>query len=164
VFLDALGFEWTYETEGFPLEDGTWYLPDFYLPERKYWLEIKGQEPDDEDLWKIFYFQAELNRQNKGKIFVLCGDIPFPYPKQANIIDGIVAMPRDAPLDCCWQQCRVCSLIAIEFLGEPFCRDCVHKAASVLESWIAGTLDMPEDFAALPNYINLEAFLKWVAM
>lgn len=32
VFLDALEIEWVYEEEGFVLEDGTCYLPDFYLP------------------------------------------------------------------------------------------------------------------------------------
>lgn len=32
VFLDELGIEWIYEDEGYILNDGTWYLPDFYLP------------------------------------------------------------------------------------------------------------------------------------
>lgn len=32
VFFDALGVEWEYEPEGFILEDGTPYLPDFYTP------------------------------------------------------------------------------------------------------------------------------------
>jgi hypothetical protein len=32
VLFDGLGIEWRYEDEGFILEDGTWYLPDFYLP------------------------------------------------------------------------------------------------------------------------------------
>jgi hypothetical protein len=41
VFFDSLGVEWQYELEGFKLEDGTWYLPDFYLPRQQRWLEIK---------------------------------------------------------------------------------------------------------------------------
>lgn len=32
VFFDALGIEWEYEPEGYKLSDGTWYLPDFWLP------------------------------------------------------------------------------------------------------------------------------------
>lgn len=32
VFLDRLGIEWEYEIEGFRLQDGTCYLPDFWLP------------------------------------------------------------------------------------------------------------------------------------
>ena len=31
VFFDALGVEWQYEPEGFELQDGTRYLPDFLL-------------------------------------------------------------------------------------------------------------------------------------
>lgn len=32
VFFDALDIKWEYEPEGFKLSDGTYYLPDFYLP------------------------------------------------------------------------------------------------------------------------------------
>ena len=31
VFFNAAGIEWQYEPEGFILEDGSWYLPDFYI-------------------------------------------------------------------------------------------------------------------------------------
>lgn len=41
VFFDALGIEWQYEPEGYQLPDGTWYLPDFYLPEFSSTIEIK---------------------------------------------------------------------------------------------------------------------------
>ena len=42
VFFDALGVEYEYEPEGFDI-DGTWYLPDFYLPDHEAWIEIKGK-------------------------------------------------------------------------------------------------------------------------
>lgn len=32
VFFDALKIRWEYELEGYVLNDGTWYLPDFWLP------------------------------------------------------------------------------------------------------------------------------------
>lgn len=32
VFFDELGINWRYEHEGYKLYDGTWYLPDFWLP------------------------------------------------------------------------------------------------------------------------------------
>lgn len=32
IFFDSLGIEWEYEPEGYKLNDGRWYLPDFYLP------------------------------------------------------------------------------------------------------------------------------------
>lgn len=41
VFFDALGIKWEYEKEGFDLGDGLRYLPDFWIPEYKCWVEIK---------------------------------------------------------------------------------------------------------------------------
>lgn len=41
VFFDALNVRWDYEPEGFVL--GTeLYLPDFWLPDIKLWVEVKG--------------------------------------------------------------------------------------------------------------------------
>lgn len=42
VFFDSLGLKWEYEKEGFEF-DGTRYLPDFWLPSLKLWVEIKGE-------------------------------------------------------------------------------------------------------------------------
>jgi hypothetical protein len=41
VFFDALGIRYEYEPEGFVLENGKSYLPDFFLPELKTYVEIK---------------------------------------------------------------------------------------------------------------------------
>ena len=43
VFFDAVKIEYEYEHEGFELEDGTFYLPDFWLPNLKIWAEVKGK-------------------------------------------------------------------------------------------------------------------------
>lgn len=42
VFFDAIGIRYEYEMEGFQMEDGTEYLPDFYLPDLDIWIEVKG--------------------------------------------------------------------------------------------------------------------------
>lgn len=52
VFFDALGARWEYEPEGFVLEDGVHYLPDFWLPDLNLWVEIKGAEPTHEERQK----------------------------------------------------------------------------------------------------------------
>lgn len=41
VFFDAARILYEYEPEGFELDDGTKYLPDFYLPEFELYVEIK---------------------------------------------------------------------------------------------------------------------------
>jgi hypothetical protein len=68
VFFDALNIEWQYEPEAFsfttnvPLDDTdtTWqelnYLPDFYLPKSKTWVEVKGCLDDvnwDKLVWAV---------------------------------------------------------------------------------------------------------------
>ena len=56
VFFDHLGVRWDYEPEGFELGNGLRYLPDFWLPDAKMWVEIKPGEPDDvarQKAWRL---------------------------------------------------------------------------------------------------------------
>ena len=41
-FLDFLKIKWIYEPQVFHLSSGIIYKPDFYLPEHKQWIEVKG--------------------------------------------------------------------------------------------------------------------------
>ena len=52
VFMDAAGIPYAYEAEGFYFQDGTTYLPDFWLPDQRTFLECKGVM-SDKDLHKI---------------------------------------------------------------------------------------------------------------
>lgn len=66
VLFDDLGIDYVYEPQGIEFEDGTKYLPDFYLPELKAWFEVKGVmgEKDEHKIGLL----AE-NRGNK-EVFV----------------------------------------------------------------------------------------------
>lgn len=55
VFFDTLGIRYEYEKEGYDL-GGEWYLPDFWLPDFKCWVEIKGDAPSKRDLEKVKLF------------------------------------------------------------------------------------------------------------
>lgn len=57
VFFDALGIEYSYELEGYDL-DGLWYLPDFWLPQYRIWVEIKGRL-DQESERKIYNLASQ---------------------------------------------------------------------------------------------------------
>lgn len=46
VYFDAIGLKWEYEKEGYILENGIRYLPDFAIEEFGF-IEIKGQEPNN---------------------------------------------------------------------------------------------------------------------
>lgn len=47
VFFDKAGILYEYEAEGFVLSDGTYYLPDFYLPWFNCYVEIKPNVKDE---------------------------------------------------------------------------------------------------------------------
>jgi len=51
VFFDSLGIDWEYEIEGFVLDNGEWYLPDFYLPtfDNGMWVEVKPKDFTEEE-------------------------------------------------------------------------------------------------------------------
>jgi hypothetical protein len=69
VFFDALGLEYQYEPEGFDLGDGIFYLPDFYLPKLRAWVEIKGNTPTAEEKEKI----RRLNQHVGVPCFIFSG-------------------------------------------------------------------------------------------
>ena len=45
VFFDAMNISYEYEPEGFVLSNGAKYLPDFYLPLFKMYVEVKPETP-----------------------------------------------------------------------------------------------------------------------
>lgn len=80
VFFDTLGVQYYYEHEGFSLE-GVAYLPDFYLPQYDCFVEIKGQEPTEEELDK-----ARLLATYTGKaVHLFAGNIDFPGKNESQI-------------------------------------------------------------------------------
>jgi hypothetical protein len=78
VFFDKLGVKYEYEPEGFELPDGTWYLPDFYLPEfgGGGYFEVKP-DVDNKQEWVDKLEQvAKLTGKN---CFILNGAPDFKY-------------------------------------------------------------------------------------
>ncbi len=60
-YLDAQGIGWAYESHTFILSDGTAFIPDFWIPSRNEWVEIKGYLRDDA-AQKIEAFHNEYPR------------------------------------------------------------------------------------------------------
>lgn len=56
VFFDSLDIKWEYEKEGFELGEVGRYLPDFWLPEQRYWIEIKAEYPPEDERKKLQAF------------------------------------------------------------------------------------------------------------
>jgi hypothetical protein len=52
-FLSELGFLYEYEKEGFVLEGGIPYLPDFFIPSLNTWIEVKPENVTESEMNKI---------------------------------------------------------------------------------------------------------------
>lgn len=83
VFFDHAHIKYEYEPQGFELEDGTKYLPDFYLPEYDYYVEVKPpRENSRDEIEKASKFVG-----NGINVLVILSNIPkkkkvnfFHYP------------------------------------------------------------------------------------
>lgn len=79
VFLDQADIPWEYEKQGYRLTDGSWYLPDFWIPlpppyapgavSAGYWLEIKGQPPTNEEKTRC----GLLARETSHVVYLVSG-------------------------------------------------------------------------------------------
>lgn len=81
TFFNALDIPYEYEKEGYDLE-GTWYLPDFWLPKQEYFIEIKGQEPTEEEAKKAKNLALYTNQSTH----IISGNIAVPGHKNAHYI------------------------------------------------------------------------------
>lgn len=86
VFFDAMGIKWEYEKEGYHLEDGSLYLPDFWLTELGAFAEIKGQPFTDSESGKC----DQLARQSGQMVFKLVG----PPSDETVAYYGVSAAPN----------------------------------------------------------------------
>lgn len=139
VFFDHLKLEWVYEPEGFVLPDGSRYLPDFYLPGLKAYVEIKPKTSSfDYESWepekdsKAYKFLEGLLKLNESE------DVPTRYfyiVGQPGKVPSIYSQPSATPweetdsaeyesykifshdVDYYFCSCGKCGVVGIEFEG-----------------------------------------------
>jgi nucleoside 2-deoxyribosyltransferase len=120
VFFDTAGVPWQYELEGFHLPSGRKYLPDFYLPTHKAWLEVK---PNAEPGWQgeatylagpmfndsSIDWRCEIKNRNRCGPESSRGHGPLLHGVANNDDMGYVPDP-DEVLQRCLMQIRECDL------------------------------------------------------
>jgi hypothetical protein len=140
VFFDAMGIQWRYEVQGLDLpewvgrgpnafycDDGSIrsfsfiaaqkYLPDFYLPELDYWIEVKGDVSNDAD---VFTKPRLLSHHSSSRVFVV-SDFPAEQDlRDFEIYDfgfiwSVVGGAIDDPY--LWGVCEYCGKAGIGFSG-----------------------------------------------
>lgn len=112
IFFDQIGLPYRYEEEGYDL-DGTWYLPDFWVPDWNAWVEIKGKKPDREAIRKAHL----LREKSKKRVLIVYGS-PWPGEYKA-----IPFNPPDWPEGALEEegeflQCRRCENLFLASLGD----------------------------------------------
>lgn len=118
VFLDALDVTWRYEMEGFDLDD-LWYLPDFWLPDLGFWVEVKPVDPSEPEMTK-----ARRLAQHTGKPVLMVVDVPGTNAIELGRRDAFwfrfnPAVERVLTADqMWWTECPFCHRIAVSHLGE----------------------------------------------
>lgn len=74
VFMHALHVPYVYEPEGYDLEDGVCYVPDFWLLRQDCFLEIKPAYPTEEETLKA----QKLAIFTKKQVMICFGPVEVP--------------------------------------------------------------------------------------
>lgn len=129
VAMTFMGIRFDYEPEGYILEDQN-YLPDFWLPDLKCFIEIKGKKPTDRERT----IAGRLAYQHKCPVYLFSGSIFVPshahrdYSPLATAFspatDGLV--DEDEPYR--WCVCLKCGAFGITFDGRSMRLPCSLSA------------------------------------
>lgn len=120
VFFDTLRIEWLYEYEGYQLPSG-WYVPDFWLSEFKMWVEIKPNEPTNEERT----LAGELSLATERWVALQYGDIQVPDLGRNSIESAEVCMGEFGDSSYVWCVCPNCGKLGFEWcgFGDRICHD-----------------------------------------
>jgi hypothetical protein len=114
VFLDAAGIRWEYEPEGFDLKGG-WYLPDFWLPRSKSFLEIKPEADSWHEASKMLSpVMRDLADASDFEVFLILS-VPCPEDEYHPHVVGFA--PNEGICSAPLFECRCCGQIAFRRFG-----------------------------------------------
>lgn len=92
ILMDNVGIRYLYEPEGFAFEDGTAYLPDFYLPDQDAFLECKGIMTE-KDWNKI----CNLAKESGKYIVIMYPDLTFTLSSWVEDLNAIFPWKQKGP-------------------------------------------------------------------
>lgn len=121
VFMDAMGVQYEYEREAYDL-DGLFYLPDFWLPQMKAHLEIKPEQPTDDETEKA----VRLAKHTSAPVYIIFGALETPWhnnhpsSESAHMIEWMKCEEGEhSGWDCSywWCECPHCHRCELQFNG-----------------------------------------------
>jgi hypothetical protein len=105
VFFDAAGIEWEYEAQGFEI-NGRNYLPDFWLPRLKTYVEV---EPNEEEAEKAKPLMQALAQGSS-----YCAQIVIGAPEYDNPPSVLGYLPHGESGLCHWAECQFCGRVCAQ--------------------------------------------------
>lgn len=124
VFLDTLGEPFEYEKEGYELEDGLSYLPDFWLSNQQCWVEIKGDGITPEEGKKarllaeqsgypVFIFSGQIEpaiirKNEKQRAYLDGGSVARYFEPKMDWLDSMSSC-----LGWLWAGCSACHTVGV---------------------------------------------------
>lgn len=157
VFFDTLGIKYIYEPEGYVFDDGTHYLPDFYLPNAKMFFEVKGLELTKEDESKI----NKLITYSGKNVAVGYSDMSFQATSIYEDQKGNPICDMDPKGDSWLIQCYSCNEYQfIGSIGSWACRGCgYYDGDSGFVCFCSGDWPDTSDSWNKPSGEVLDAFI-----
>jgi hypothetical protein len=110
ILLDALGLKFEYEKEGYALPSGECYLPDFFIPNRKVFIEVKADIGHD-SMSKVVEFAAA----RYTPVYVAIGS---PISNESTPMYRIQS--GGDPVPCGLVYCPVCEQVFIAEQGQTY--------------------------------------------
>lgn len=113
--FDQIGIKWAYEPEGVQLRGGERYLSDFWLPDCRTFVEVKGPTTDRADLVTKAQDEVDSERLERCSpdkpLFVLCDEFGRMFAGD-ELETHLSRCERCSQwyfrVDCCGWNCRCC--------------------------------------------------------
>jgi hypothetical protein len=122
LFFEYLSIDYLYECRTFLLNNGHKYTPDFYLPSKKIWLEIKPNYPTEEEREKA-QLLSQLPSMQGHRIILLYGSCHAPFIKK--FYEGGKGIEfqinKNAIEPVAWTQCKTCNQFDMGYRCQPPC-------------------------------------------
>jgi hypothetical protein len=93
VYFDSLGEKWEYEPEGFILENGVKYLPDFFIPKMDCYVEVKPsinlEQDDMRGILDLYKYDLEYKWKPFSKNKQLLIAVGLPHAKDFWLLNDL---------------------------------------------------------------------------
>lgn len=154
IFFDTLGIEWEFEKEGYVLSTGQKYLPDFFLPKSKTFVEVKGELPNLKYIEMMKRFSSEIN----GPVMLVVGlpsnqdIILYAFNNEGNGTVELTHISIYGSVDG--------EIIFHTYFGEPLYRERCGEVLNVVSKSSLRTIDLIMKSKRGMNNDLVEAFRK----